>query len=87
MDSLNLKAIVAPIVGIMGAVLIMVIGSIFSGVVLTQFAASGASTLAPSFSGAKATNDLMPTLYYLILIIISLSLLIGGVLVGRNAGK
>ncbi len=84
---MNLKAIVAPIVGIMGAVLIMVIGSIFSGVVLTQFASSGASTLAPSFSGAKATNDLMPTLYYLILIIISLSLLIGGVLVGRNASR
>lgn len=85
MDSLNLKAIVAPIVGIMGAVLIMVIGSIFSGVVLTQFASSGASTLAPSFSGAKATNDLMPTLYYLILIIISLSLLIGGVIIGRKS--
>ena len=64
---------------IITGVLVIVVGLVLSGTILTQAADSGSSGNIASFTGAQALNDLIPLLYYAGLVVISLGLMgLGG---------
>ena len=64
---------------IIGGVILLVIGLNLSGTILTTAATSGSSANIGSFSGASAMNDLIPLLYYTLLVIVSVGLMaVGG---------
>ena len=70
---------------ILGGVIFLVVGLILSGTVLTQAETSGKDVSIGSFSGARDLNDILPMLYYVMLV----TGLIGGVGIGTAgfAGK
>ncbi len=83
----NLRTILFPLGGVIGAVLIVVLGLAFSGTVLSFAASSGSDTNIGSFSGVQNLNDLQPLIYYMILTISALASLGGGVIAGRKAAQ
>lgn len=83
----NMKQILGPLGGVIGAVLIIVLGLAFSGTVLSFAASSGADANIGSFSGTQNLNDLAPLIYYMIIVISALATLGVGVLasgIGRR---
>lgn len=56
----------------------LVIGLVLSGPILDQAATSGASTNIGSFSGAQAFNDLVPLIYYAVLVVGAVGLIGSG---------
>jgi hypothetical protein len=61
--------IAAPIVTLIAGVLFLVFGLILSDIVLSQAATSGGSATIGSFSGAQSMNDLVPFIYYAVVVI------------------
>lgn len=69
----------AAIGAIFGALLVMVIGLVLAGTVISVAVTAGTVTGIGSFTGAQSLNNLMPLLYYFILIALSVSgMAIGG---------
>ena len=63
------------ILTIVAGVLTLVIGLVLSGVILNQAATSGTNANIGSFSGAQALNDLIPLLYYSIIVLVAVGLM------------
>lgn len=60
---------------VVGGVLTIVIGLVLSNVILTQAATAGASTAIGSFSGAQALNDLVPLIYYAVVVLLGVGMM------------
>jgi hypothetical protein len=82
---MNMKMVLAPLGGIITAVVVIVLGLSFSSTVLSFAATSGADANMGSFSGTQNLNDLQPLLYYLVLTIIAISVISIGAAVGFKA--
>ena len=64
---------------IIGGVLVLVVGLVLSGTILSRAASSGSDASIGSFAGAQALNDLVPLMYYAVLVLFSVGLLsVGG---------
>lgn len=75
MDTINVKAMVALIFG----VIYMVVGLIFAGTIIAIAASSGTIAQIGSFLGAQNMNDIFPFLYYALLLISSMAIMLAGV--------
>ncbi len=60
---------VAPILGLFGGVLFLVFGLILASTIISQGATAGSDVKIGSFSGAQSLNDLVPFIYYTVVII------------------
>ena len=60
---------------VVGGVLTIVVGLVLSNTILSQAAASGSSANIGSFSGAQALNDLVPLIYYAVVVLIGVGLM------------
>tara|TARA_Y100000310_G_scaffold340407_1_gene436083 strand:- start:2384 stop:2704 length:321 start_codon:yes stop_codon:yes gene_type:complete len=60
---------------VVGGVLTIVVGLVLSNTILSQAATSGASANIGSFSGAQALNDLVPLIYYAVVVLIGVGLM------------
>ena len=78
----NVTAVSAIIIGM----ITLVVGAILSTTVISQFATSGSNANIGSFSGAQAVNDLVPLLWFVMIVTVALGLIGGGVagLAGRG---
>ena len=64
---------------IIGGVLVLVVGLVLSTVILDRADASGVDVNIGSFAGARALNDLIPLMYYAVLVLFSVGLMsLGG---------
>ena len=81
----NIKAIFA----IIFAMITIVIGLTLSGVVISTAVTSGNTTGIGSFSNASNLNNLIPFIWYIGLVLISVALFVGGVagLLGKGPLK
>lgn len=78
------------IAAIVGGVLTIVVGLVLSTTILSQAATSGASANIGSFAGAQALNDLIPLIYYAVVVLIGVSMMGLGALSLRsklNSGR
>lgn len=57
---------------VVGGMVVFIIGLIIAGVVNSIAATQGVNANIGSFSGAKSLNDLLPTLFYIGLLIVGL---------------
>ena len=69
-----------PIMVLFGGVLFMVFGLVLSSTILSQAASSGGDANIGSFSGTQSLNDLLPFIYYAILVVGGAALIGGGAL-------
>ena len=69
---------------VVGGVLTIVVGLVLSNVILTQAAQAGSSSAIGSFSGAQALNDLIPLIYYAVVVLIGVGLMGVGALGFKN---
>lgn len=65
----------ASIGAVVGGVLTIVVGLVLSNTILSQAAASGSSASIGSFSGAQSLNDLVPLIYYAVVVLIGVGLM------------
>jgi|TARA_B100001750_G_scaffold184845_1_gene153774 hypothetical protein len=63
------------IAAIIGGVLTIVVGLVLSTTVLAQAAASGGSTAIGSFAGAQSLNDLVPLVYYAVVVLLGVGMM------------
>ncbi|MEM3170296.1 MAG: hypothetical protein QW838_05930 [Candidatus Nitrosotenuis sp.] len=63
------------IVTLIGGVLLLVFGLVLSDVVLDQAVAAGGAASIGSFSGARALNDIIPLVYYAVIVIAGVGLI------------
>ena len=63
------QQMVAPILGLFGGVLFLVFGLILASTIISQGATAGSDAQIGSFSGAQSLNDLVPFIYYTVVII------------------
>ncbi len=63
------------IAAIIGGVLTIVVGLVLSSTVLAQAASSGGSASIGSFAGAQALNDLVPLVYYAVVVLIGVGMM------------
>jgi len=68
-------------------VLWIVIGLVLESTVLSQAATAGADANAPSFSGARSINDLVPLIYNMVIAVGAAGLIGIGVWRGYTASK
>ena len=77
--------IAASIIALIGGVLFIVFGLVLSDTILSQAATSGGSANIGSFSGAQSLNDIVPLVYYTIIVVGGVTLIgVGGM--GVRAG-
>lgn len=73
------KSLTVPIVVLFGGVLFLIFGLILASTIISQAVTSGTATGIGSFSGTQNLNNLVPFLYYTIVIVGGLSAIgIGG---------
>lgn len=73
---------------LVGGVIFLIIGLVLSSTILSQAATSGSSANIGSFSGAQSMNDLVPFVYYAILVISAVGMIgMGAFGVVRARGK
>lgn len=58
---------------LVGALILMLLALAFSGTIIDFATTSGGNAKIGSFSGAKSMNDLFPLLYYVIVIVLTLT--------------
>ena len=75
----------ARIVSIVGGVITLVIGLVLSGVITDTAAKSGGNTMIGSFSGAAAINDLVPLIYFTVIVMVAVGMI--GVGLGGFMGR
>ena len=74
----------ARIVSIVGGVITLVIGLVLADVIISTAAASGGGSIG-SFSGAKSINDLIPLIYFTVIVMVGVGMI--GVGIGGFAGR
>ena len=75
----------ARIVSIVGGVITLVIGLVLSGVITETASKVGANSMLTSFSGAKAINDLVPLIYFTVIVMVAVGMI--GVGLGGFMGR
>jgi hypothetical protein len=75
----------ARIVSIVGGVITLVIGLVLSGVITDAAATAGGNSMITSFSGAKSINDLIPLIYFTVIVMVAVGMI--GVGLGGFMGK
>ena len=63
------RQLVLPILGLFGGVLFLVFGLILATTIISQATTAGGDAQIGSFSGAQALNDLVPFIYYTVVVI------------------
>ncbi|GIV82904.1 MAG: hypothetical protein KatS3mg051_2258 [Anaerolineae bacterium] len=63
------------LVSLISGVLLIVFGLVLADVVLSQAVASGSSASIGSFSGARALNDIIPLVYYTVIVVSGVGLI------------
>ncbi len=77
--------IAASIIALIGGVLFIVFGLVLADTILSQAATSGGSANIGSFSGAQSLNDIVPLVYYTIIVVGGVTLIgVGGMGVRSN---
>ena len=72
---------------VIGGMVVFIIGLIVAGVVNSIAATQGSASNIDSFSGAKNLNDLLPTIFYIGLLVVGLGAMgIGAVRTVRGGG-
>ena len=80
----NLKGLIGTVIA---GVLVLVIGLVLASTILNQAATAGSATNIGSFSGAQDLNDLVPLIYYTVIVTLGVVLIgIGGVGMARRSG-
>ena len=74
----------ARIVSIVGGVITLVIGLVLADVIISTAATSGGGAIG-SFSGAKSINDLVPLIYFTVIVMVGVGMI--GVGIGGFAGR
>ena len=59
-------------------VITIVIGLVLSDTIISQAATSGSSASIGSFAGAQSLNDLIPLIYYAVVVMIAVGLMAAG---------
>ncbi len=59
-------------------VITIVIGLVLSDTIISQAATSGSSTSIGSFAGAQSLNDLIPLIYYAVVVMLAVSMMAVG---------
>ena len=63
------NSLVMPIIGLFGGVLFLVFGLILASTIISQAVTAGTTTGIGSFSGTTALNNLVPFIYYTVVIV------------------
>lgn len=71
--TMSVQSLTLPILSLFGGVLFLVFGLILAGTIISQAVTAGTTTGIGSFSGAQNLNNLVPFLYYTIVIVGGLS--------------
>ena len=72
------SALVMPILALFGGVLFLIFGLILAPTIISQAVTAGETATIGSFSGSSALNNLIPFIYYTVVLIGGLGMIGGG---------
>ena len=73
-----MQSVGRPLITLIGGLLFVLVGLVLSTTINTQAASTGAAANIGSFSGARNLNDLIPLLWYMLIVVGVVGVVIGG---------